>query len=289
MRLTLGIDIGQLVDPTAIVLTEQVWKPIQRKVGAGDAAPTMIDHHYVRHMERLDLGTTYPQISEALIEIWAATKRRLVELNVGSGQGKPIVPQLVTYIDATGVGKPVVDVLLDAGVPIIPTYFNHGDKRVMLKDERKGLYINLGKAYLVSTMQALLQTNRIHFPKQSQEAKQMARELLDYEIKVDTNANDKYGAFKVGSHDDLVTAAGLTVQELTRPSMAAMAIGGYTAPRVPTWAQAPQPVRRDFSGQAVRVFTGQNGWGGDGSNGADKYGGVEEVIRLTRRREGFTP
>ena len=40
----------------------------------------------------------------------------------------------------------------------------------------------------------------------------MADELLDYEIRVDTDANDKYGAFKVGTHDDLVTALGLAVQ-----------------------------------------------------------------------------
>jgi hypothetical protein len=38
------------------------------------------------------------------------------------------------------------------------------------------------------------------------------QELLDYEIRVDENANDKYGAFRVGTHDDLVTALGLAVQ-----------------------------------------------------------------------------
>jgi hypothetical protein len=37
-------------------------------------------------------------------------------------------------------------------------------------------------------------------------------ELLDYEIRVDENANDKYGAFRVAKHDDLVTALGLAVQ-----------------------------------------------------------------------------
>ena len=26
---------------------------------------------------------------------------------------------------------------------------------------------------------------------------------MDYKIKVDTDANDRYGAFKVGTHDDL--------------------------------------------------------------------------------------
>ena len=39
----------------------------------------------------------------------------------------------------------------------------------------------------------------------------LAKELLDYEIRVSEDANDKYGAFRVGSHDALVTALGLAV------------------------------------------------------------------------------
>jgi hypothetical protein len=41
----------------------------------------------------------------------------------------------------------------------------------------------------------------------------LGQELMDYEIRVDQDANDRYGAFAVGSHDDLVTALGLAVQE----------------------------------------------------------------------------
>jgi hypothetical protein len=40
----------------------------------------------------------------------------------------------------------------------------------------------------------------------------LSEELLDYEIRVDENANDRYGAFRVGTHDDLVTALGLATQ-----------------------------------------------------------------------------
>ena len=39
----------------------------------------------------------------------------------------------------------------------------------------------------------------------------LAKELLDYQIRVSEDANDKYGAFKVVTHDDLVTALGLAV------------------------------------------------------------------------------
>ena len=37
--------------------------------------------------------------------------------------------------------------------------------------------------------------------------------MLDYEIKVDPDGDAKFGAFRVGSHDDLVTALGLAVLE----------------------------------------------------------------------------
>ena len=52
---------------------------------------------------------------------------------------------------------------------------------------------------------------RLHLPDTS-EAHGLIDELLDYEIRVDENANDKYGAFRVAKHDDLVTALGLAVQ-----------------------------------------------------------------------------
>src|SRR5436190_2095429 len=58
---------------------------------------------------------------------------------------------------------------------------------------------------------ALLQTGRLHLPR-TREAEQTGKELLNYEIRVDQDANDNYGAFKVGSHDDLVTALGLATQ-----------------------------------------------------------------------------
>ena len=59
-------------------------------------------------------------------------------------------------------------------------------------------------------MQALLQSGRLHLPRTA-EAQALADELLNYEIKVSEDANDRYGAFRVGKHDDLVTALGLAV------------------------------------------------------------------------------
>jgi hypothetical protein len=64
---------------------------------------------------------------------------------------------------------------------------------------------------MVSRLQALAQTGRLHLPKTS-EAEATRQELLNHEIRVSDDGHDAYGAFKVGRHDDLVTALGLATQ-----------------------------------------------------------------------------
>ncbi len=183
---TVGIDIGQKIDPTAIAVVEQEWR------GANEARE---DHSIVRAILRLPLGTSYVEITARLAEIVANVRQR------------GVVPRRV-FVDATGVGTPVVDELKKAGVRVTAVYFTHGDRRTVAEDGN----VTLGKAYLVSRMKALMQTDRLHLPR-TDEAEAMQRELLDYEIRVSEDANDRYGAFRVGSHDDMVTAIGLAVQE----------------------------------------------------------------------------
>jgi len=177
----IGVDIGQRQDPTAIAVVE-----VQEADGQA--------HHFVRYLERLPLGTPYPQVAARVIEVADGAADR-----AGSD---PLI-----YVDATGVGGPVVDLLRGARYAVVPVCFNHGDRRVRGHGE-----VRLGKAWLVSRLQVLLQQGRLHLPRSS-EAEVLARELMDYEIRVDQNGSDKYGAFKVGTHDDLVTALGLAVQE----------------------------------------------------------------------------
>jgi hypothetical protein len=130
------------------------------------------------------------------------------EISIESGY--PTI-NVSTYVDATGVGKPVVDVLEESGLTIRPCYFTHGDRRTV-----DGKRITIGKAWLVSRFQALLQTNRLQLPEDHPEAPALLKELLDYEIKVTEDASDRYGAFRTGAHGDLVTAIGLATQESPR-------------------------------------------------------------------------
>lgn len=153
-------------------------------------------HFLVRHLERLALGTAYPAVADRVAEVVATVRRR-----------SRTSPRL--YVDATGVGQPLIDLLesRDLGVTVVATDFTHGDRRT----EEGHRQVKLGKAYLVSRLQMLLQSGRVHLPRTA-EAEALAAELMDYEIRGDADANDRYGAFKTGAHDDLVTALGLAVQ-----------------------------------------------------------------------------
>lgn len=54
----------------------------------------------------------------------------------------------------------------------------------------------------------LLSYGRVHLP-QTREAFALKEELMNYTSRVNENTNTEFGAFKVGTHDDLVTALGL--------------------------------------------------------------------------------
>jgi len=180
---SIGVDIGQKRDPTAVAVTEIDYR---EREGRRE------DHWLVRYLERLPLGTPYPAVADRLAEI-VQNVRKQAELSV-------------IYVDATGVGQPVVDELVARGLPVTACYFTHGDRRTA-----EWSRVTIGKAWLVSRLQALGQSKRIHLP-HTAEALAMERELMGYEIRVSEDANDRYGAFKVGSHDDLVTALGLAMQ-----------------------------------------------------------------------------
>jgi hypothetical protein len=187
LNVVIGIDIGQRRDPTAICVAELEARP-------GPLHPET--HYLIRHLDRLPLGTPYPEIARRLRDLCSRVRDQT--------GARPTV-----YVDATGVGLPVVDLLRPtlSQAQILPVLFTSGDRR-----RAKSAEIRLGKAYLVSRLQALLRAERIHLP-QSPEAEALVRELLDYELRIGADASERYGAFRVGAHDDLVTALGLAVQD----------------------------------------------------------------------------
>jgi hypothetical protein len=206
LEIMVGADIGQRVDPTAIAVVELEWR--------GGTTAGVHDHYVCRHIGRLAIGTPYPEVAAELVRITNAIRARVIRteqhVGVGSGQAGVFVreehPEVTLYIDATGVGQPLVDLLEAAGVSPTACYFSFGERRTEIGNSE----IKLGKAWMVGRLQVLAQSGRLHLP-QTSEAEAARKELLSYEIRVSDEGRDSFGAFG-GRHDDLVTALGLATQ-----------------------------------------------------------------------------
>lgn len=88
--------------------------------------------------------------------------------------------------------------------------FTHGRRCRRHPAERR---LTVGKAYLVSRLQALLGAGRIHLP-DTGEARALAAELLGYEIRVDEKGTDRYGACRATPHNQPEATPGLTTGKM---------------------------------------------------------------------------
>jgi hypothetical protein len=188
MNVSLGVDVGQRHEASGLCVVEVE----ERRFG------DTFEHHYlVRQLLRWAESRSFPVLAEEVGRLAQAIERR-------TGQC-PMV-----YVDVTHLGDRVVH-LIEEELPgglVHPVYFNHGDRRVVDRDE-----IRLGKAWLVTHLQTLLQCSQLHLV-QTPEAVVLAQELLDYTIKGEPDAHERCGSFRVGRYDELVTALGLAVQEV---------------------------------------------------------------------------
>ena len=199
--IVVGADIGQLRDPTAIVVAEaELQKGPRRQV-----------IYNVRHAERLPLGTEYPKVADRVAGIVRSIREADDEerIRLWASDLKPT--PIWVMADATGVGRPVVELLRDAltgtGAYLTAVTFTAGDG---IEGSLGSHELRVSKTFFASRLKSLTQTDRVHLP-DTAEARELADELQNYELRVSKKANTILGAFKHGTHDDLVTALGLAV------------------------------------------------------------------------------
>lgn len=185
----IGYDPGKKPDPPALAVAELQLRDFIVDVQGNTVGG--VYHYVLRHLERIALGTPYPMSVARVRAVWDKLAAR-----------EPHI-----WMDATGVGGPVIDMLVLACpmADITAVYFTGTDKVTESPDKTR---IAIGKEVLVSRLQVLLQCGRVHLPPTG-EADALVKELLNYEIRVTKSANLTFGAFKAGTHDDLVTALAL--------------------------------------------------------------------------------
>jgi hypothetical protein len=180
-KYTLGLDLGQTKDYTALVILER----------HGEAEEAVF---HARHLERFPLGTPYP----AIVSSVAAMLKQPPLLK------EP--PRLA--VDETGVGAPVVDLFRQArlNAALHPIHITGG---ATVNHDRGVEFVP--KRDLVSVVQVALQTDRLKIAESLPEAQTLARELQDFQVKITEAANDTYGAWREGAHDDLVLAVAMAL------------------------------------------------------------------------------
>jgi hypothetical protein len=184
----IGLDLGQAADYTAL--------GVLRDAGQVGGKPAF----ECGHLERFALGVGYPQMVEAVV---ALTQRP--EL----AGGWDLIP------DATGVGRPVIDLLrgaLGAAAKHIHPVTIGGGNQVTLND----IGYVVPKRDLVVSLKVLLEGKRLTFAGGLPEVGMLVKEAMAFQVKITTAAHDTYGAWREGSHDDLVLAVALAAWYASR-------------------------------------------------------------------------
>ena len=178
-----GLDLGQSQDYSALVIMER----------QGDSKETYTFH--CRHLQRWQLRTAYPTIVAETVQIMNSEQIQ---------QGTP----RILAVDATGVGAPVIDLFKRERLQakLEPIQIVAGSNVTKENGVRR-----VPKRDLVSTVQVYLQSKRLKIARQLDLAETLTRELQDFKVKITDAANDTYGVWREGAHDDLVLAAALAL------------------------------------------------------------------------------
>jgi hypothetical protein len=176
-----GLDLGQAQDPSALSIAQKV-----------KTKEDVLEYH-TRHVERFELGITYPAIIDKL-------QSRINAVNISG--------DYMTITDATGVGWPVVDLMRKQGIKTVPVIITAGEKELF--DPVLGGW-KVPKRVLVSNLQVLLQNGQLKFADGMMHAKELINELINFKIKITAHGNDTYEAWREGDHDDLVLSLALAV------------------------------------------------------------------------------
>jgi hypothetical protein len=186
-----GVDLGQKHDHTAIAVVEKMerWRPY----GGNE-----LDRLVVRHVERVPLGTPYPEVVARVQEIvW----------------DDALQGQCVLVVDATGVGNPVVDMLRAARLQceITAVTITNGNK-----ESSNGQSWSVPKQDLIAGVQVMLEKGELKIAKGLAELGPLVQELVDMKMTRSDKGRVRMGAEGHGEHDDLVIALALAVWRAKR-------------------------------------------------------------------------
>lgn len=166
----------------------------------------------MRHLERPALGTSYPLVVDRVASLLAST---------------PLRGASALVVDATGVGRPVVDLFERAGLCPIGVTITGGTT-----GSESGRDHRVPKRDLCAILQLLLQGRCLKIAAALAERGALVAELIAFRVHIDAVGRDSYGAAGA-THDDLVLALALACWGAMRAAPPLGIVQGESAVFVP--------------------------------------------------------
>jgi hypothetical protein len=156
---------------------------------------------HLRHLERYELGTLYPDIAEAVAALLTAS-----ELSPNEFDGvriKRTRPELV--VDQTGVGPAVTDLLKKKGLTFRAVTITGGNET-----NYGGGSWHVPKRDIVGALEVPFHTGELQVAEDMVLWPALKKELLNFRRNISlTSGHDSYEHWRESDHDDLVLACAL--------------------------------------------------------------------------------
>jgi len=185
-----GVDLGQKRDYTAMCVVERRVRMLDEKSRV-DWNFLRETKYHLRHLERVRLGTTYPEVV-----------RRVVTL----ARSPTLLGKCEVVVDATGVGGAVVDLLRAArlGCEVTPVTITGGHEAV-----RVGREWRVPKRDLIVGLQVMFEKGDVEIAANIPQKEKFVKELMGMQVRVSATGHEQYGSWRDGEHDDLVLAVAM--------------------------------------------------------------------------------
>jgi hypothetical protein len=182
-----GLDLGQVKDYTALAVIEAADTK-----GAWDPVNLYFRRHRelrLRHLERMPLGRPYPEMVARTGQVMRS--------------GALALASRWLAVDATGVGRPVVDLLRLQQLPCLswPAVITGGHA----ESYADGFY-RVPKRELLVGLQVMLQSDELRIAADVPEGPALVRELSAMRMEISESGRE---GWRSGAHDDLVFAVAL--------------------------------------------------------------------------------
>ena len=215
---TISVDIADQHDYTALAFLHSYEEHKPGVDAFHDARPKRRPRRTfeLQHLERWrHIG--YPEQVRRIGERYEEIRRHVAVLGLASARTELV-------IDATGVGRPVLDLLRDAGLRPQGVVITSGSE----KTRQKGGIIGVPKAMLATTLQVVLQSGRLRLSDDLPLADVLEQELAGFRVAFTPSGNLRFGndvgEWRTSAHDDLVLAVAIGVWKVEHVRITSRAV-----------------------------------------------------------------